>query len=476
MYPVLDFYIDGEWTKGRTTEAENVLNPANEETLGETPSASETELAAALDAAERAFPKWRAVNAWDRSKILWRAADIMEERLDRLARIMTLEQGKPLGEARAETMQSIETLRWSAEEAKRIYGRIVPSRDPAFEVMVRPEPVGVVLALTPWNFPSMIPMRKLGPALAAGCTVIFKPSEEVPASGLEIVRAFHDAGLPKGCLNLVTGSASKISEFYLGSGRIAKMSFTGSTRVGVLLQKQCADHMVKATMELGGHSAAIVCEDADLDLAVQQLVAFKFRNAGQVCTTVNRFFIQDSVHDVFIERYLEAMAKISVGDGLADGTTMGPLANKRRQEAVGAFVEDAARKGAKLKAGGDIPFNRGFFYNPTLLDDVPDDADLMKEEVFGPVASMNRFGTLDEAIGLANASPYGLGAYAFSQSSKNQARLAEELVSGMVGINHMRISLPEAPFGGVKMSGYGQEGGTEGMDPYVVKKLVVRSP
>jgi succinate-semialdehyde dehydrogenase/glutarate-semialdehyde dehydrogenase len=472
MYEKLELLIDGTWRQGSTGETEEVINPATEDVIGTLPHASTDDLNQALESAERAFKEWRAVSAWDRGDLLKRAADILRSRMDQVAETMTLEQGKPLPEAKGEILRSVETIEWFAEEGKRAYGRVIPSRDSRFNGFMVTEPIGVALALSPWNFPIITPVRKIAAALAAGCAVIAKPSEETPGTGIALARAFTDAGLPAGALNVVFGVPDTVSRHLIGSGRIRKLSFTGSIPVGKHLAALAAQHMIRCTFELGGHSPVLVFEDADVDLAVKQIAAFKYRNAGQVCISPTRFYVQDSIHDKFAESFIAYAKSLKVGNGMEKATQMGPLANRRRLEAMDEFVQDARDHGATIETGGKRIGNKGYFYEPTVMTDVPEDARIMHDEPFGPLAPIARFSTFDEVIERANGLPYGLASYAFTGSTKTAAKLSSALETGMVGVNSVNITMPETPFGGVKQSGYGSECATEGLDVYLNHKFV----
>ncbi|GGL79592.1 NAD-dependent succinate-semialdehyde dehydrogenase [Wenxinia marina] len=475
-HPSLDLLVDGDWLgpEGRTTE--DVLNPATGEAIAALPHATEADLDRAAAAAARAFPGWRRTPAYDRAQILRKGAQLLRERVEPLARAMTVEQGKPLAESRAEIMIAADIIDFTADEGRRTYGRVVPSRVPGVLWTVRREPVGPVAAFTPWNFPGVIPSRKIAAALATGCTMVIKPSEETPSTVLAIARALTDAGLPPGVLNVVHGVPGEVSARLIFAPEIRKITFTGSIPVGQHLAELAAKAGVKrATMELGGHAPVLVAEDADLDHAIATLVQQKFRNAGQVCISPTRFYVHESLHDRFVDGFARAAEALQVGDGLADGTQMGPLANPRRVEAMGRMVADAVDRGARLATGGEPVGNRGNFYRPTVLANVPEDADIMNNEPFGPVAVTAPVASLDEAIERANRLPFGLAAYAFTASGRTAQRIADEVEAGMIGINNPFISMAETPFGGVKQSGYGSEGGTEGMDAYLVTKSVSQS-
>ncbi|MEQ5843918.1 NAD-dependent succinate-semialdehyde dehydrogenase [Paraburkholderia acidicola] len=469
-YPDTQLYIDGAWHAGaRQTD---VINPASEVAIGRLALASEAELERAAQAAQRGFAEWRKVSAYERSKLMRRAADNLRARFETVAAIMTMEQGKPLAEARVETLSAADTIDWFAEEARRTYGRVIPSRSGAVQQVVTREPVGPVAAFTPWNFPLNQAVRKVSAALAAGCSIVLKGPEETPASCAALVAAFHDAGLPAGVLNLVFGIPADVSRFFIEHPVIRKISFTGSTAVGKQLAAMAGLHMKRATMELGGHAPAIVFADADIPRAAKLLATAKIRNAGQVCISPTRFLVEDAAYDEFVDHFVATIKKIQVGNGLQDGVQMGPLANVRRVEAMERLVADAREHGAKVLAGGERIGREGYFFQPTVLVDTPLSARIMTEEPFGPVAPVNRFSSYDEVIAEANRLPYGLAAYAYTRSTSTAAALSEDIESGMISVNHHGLGLAETPFGGVKDSGYGSEGGTEAMEAYLVTKFV----
>jgi succinate-semialdehyde dehydrogenase/glutarate-semialdehyde dehydrogenase len=473
-YPKLEMLIDGEWIGAEGRKTENVLNPATGLPLAKLPHASKADLDRALEAAQRGFKAWRGVNAHDRAKVLEKAADIMRSRADEIARWLTLEEGKTIGEAKIEVNVSADIIEWYAEEGRRAYGRIIPGRINGQRQMVILEPVGPVAAFTPWNFPGVTPARKMAGALAAGCSIIIKPSEETPATAIAMARALMEAGLPKGALNVVFGVPAEVSSYLIPSPVIRKISFTGSTVVGKQLAKMAADGMKKATMELGGHGPVVIFDDIDPEKVAEVSAAAKYRNAGQVCISPTRFLVHEKVHDKFATRFAEIAKTMPVGDGLDAKTKMGPVANPRRVDAMEGFIGDAKQHGAKLMAGGDRIGNQGFFWQPTVLRDVPLSARIMQQEPFGPVAIINRFSSFDEVVAEANRLDYGLAAYAFTNSAKNAAAISDALESGMVGVNHFGVSLPETPFGGVKDSGYGSEGGMEGLQAYQNTKFVTQ--
>lgn len=474
MYKDIQLFIDGQWKPSASGRTLPVVNPATEEVIGHIPHANTADLDEAVAAAAKGFDVWRNTSVFERYKIMRRAADLLRERADHVAQLMTLEQGKPLAEAKGETLVAADTIDWFAEEARRTYGRVVPSRAPGVYQMVIKEPVGPVAAFTPWNFPINQIVRKLSAALAAGCSFIVKAPEETPASPAELIRAFADAGVPAGVIGLVYGVPAEISEYLIPHPVIKKISFTGSTPVGKHLAALAGTHMKRATMELGGHAPAIVFDDADIDAAVKNLVMAKFRNAGQVCVSPTRFLVQKGVFDTFVEKFVAAVNTLKVGDGLAADTNMGPVVNARRLAAIEALVADAIEQGAQLKTGGKRLGDKGYFYAPTVLTNLPLTARAMNEEPFGPVALINAFDTLDEVITEANRLPFGLATYAFAASAKTTHALATRIETGMITINHLGLALPELPFGGVKESGYGSEGGTEAIESYINTKLVTQ--
>ncbi len=472
MYSDVSLLIDGEWRGGVSGRTLEVRNPATGDVLGRLAHAGPEDLDRALAAAARGFQAWRATGAFERSQVMRRAAGLLRERVDAIHRLMTAEQGKPLAEARMETLGAADTIDWFAEEARRSYGRVIPARAAnVMQVVVR-EPVGPVAAFSPWNFPINQAVRKVAAALAAGCSIILKGPEETPASCAEMVRAFVDAGVPAGALQLVFGSPAEISQHLIPHPVIRKITFTGSTAVGKQLAALAGAHMKRATMELGGHAPALVFDDADLDQAASILTANKLRNAGQVCVAPTRFMVQERVYQPFLERFTAQMQAAKVGDGAEAGTTMGPLANERRVPAMEAFIADAVQRGATVHSGGKRIGNKGNFFEPTILTDVPTDALVMNEEPFGPLAIVGRSAGLDDAIAEANRLPYGLASYAYTRSAATAAGVAARIEAGMLGINHHGLALPETPFGGVKDSGYGSEGGSEAIESYLVTKFV----
>ncbi|SFH04965.1 NAD-dependent succinate-semialdehyde dehydrogenase [Methylobacterium gossipiicola] len=471
-YPNVSLHIAGAWTGGEAGETLPVLNPATGETLGTCAVATQGDLDRALSAAARGFAAWRRVSAFERGKILRKAADLLRQRVEAIARIMTLEQGKPLAEARMETLAGADVIDWFAGEGQRAYGRVIPARAEGVVQTVLRQPVGPVAAFTPWNFPINQAVRKVSAALCTGCSVILKGPEDTPASSAELVRAFLDAGVPGDVLSLVYGDPAMISGYLIPHPVIAKMSFTGSTPVGKELAALAGRHMKRATMELGGHAPALVFADADIEQAVAVLGANKFRNAGQVCVAPTRFLVHEAVYERFRDGFVAFAESRKVGDGLDPETTMGPLIHARRLEAMEALCADAVAKGAELRTGGHRLGNRGNFFAPTVLCNVPLEARIMNEEPFGPVALIQRVSDDEAAYAEANRLPYGLAAYAYTRSVTRATEVAERLRSGMVGINHHGLALPETPFGGVGDSGYGSEGGSEAIEPYLTTKFV----
>ena len=447
-----------------------VVNPVTGESIAELPLATEADLDEALETARRTYPEWRATPVDQRSAILHKTAKILKERADEIARTMTQEQGKPLAESKGEVFGAASLFDWYAEEIKRDYGRVLV-RPPGQLSRVMNEPVGPVATFTPWNFPIYLLAKKVAAALAAGCSVISKPPEETPGNTLAVAQALDAAGLPKGVFQLVHGVPDMVSRKLIGSKVIRKVSFTGSIPVGKHLMKLAADNVTKITLELGGHAPVLIFDDCDLEKTLDMVVPQKFRNAGQVCVSPTRFYVQEGIYDAFIKGFAERTAKLTVGNGLDEGVKMGPLANTRRPEAVGALVEDAKAKGARVLAGGNRG-DGGFFFEPTLLADVPLEADIMNNEPFGPVAVSRPFKDFDDAIEQANRLPYGLAAFAFTENGRRANLLGDAIEAGMVGINTFAISIADAPFGGVKESGFGSEGGKEGLETYQVLKAI----
>src|SRR5215213_6418241 len=466
----LKLFIDGVWKSGEGRDAHTVLNPVNASPIAEVPYATRADLDEALAASDRAWPEWRSTDVEKRGAILHKTADLLRERADLIARTMTQEQGKPLTEAKLETLASAQLFDWYAEDAKRDYGRTLVRPAGQLSRVIR-QPVGPVATFSPWNFPIYLLSKKVSAALAAGCTVISRPPHDTPGVATELFRALADAGIPKGVAQLVHGDADLISTTLIASKDIRKVSFTGSTNVGKHLMRLAADSMTRITMELGGHAPVLIFDDCDLEKTLDMVVPQKFRNAGQVCVSPTRFYVQRGIYDAFLKGFAERTQKVKVGDGLQADTRMGPLANARRPDAVGALIEDARSKGAKVLAGGEKG-DSGFFFQPTLLADVPNEANIMNDEPFGPVAVSRAFDTFEEVIGEANRLPFGLAAFAFTENGRRANLIGDLVESGMVGINTFAISVADAPFGGVKDSGLGSEGGKEGLESYQVVKAV----
>ncbi|HET7400690.1 MAG TPA: NAD-dependent succinate-semialdehyde dehydrogenase [Usitatibacter sp.] len=474
MYEDLSLYINGQFLKGGGRREQDVFNPATDEVIGKLPHASKEDLDLALASAHTAFQTWRRSSPIERSRVLRKVAELARARAADIGRNITLDQGKPLAESSGEVTVCAEHAEWAAEECRRIYGRVIPARVEGVRQFVLKEPIGVVAAFSPWNFPFNQAIRKMVSALGAGCTLIIKGPEDAPSAVVALARLFHEAGLPPGCLNVVWGVPSEVSTYLINSPIVRKISFTGSVPVGKQLAAMAGALMKPCTMELGGHSPVIVMDDADVEAAADIMAGSKFRNAGQVCVSPTRFYVQEKAYDRFMARFLDKVGKIKVGSGLEAETKMGPLAHKRRVPAIAGFVDDANARGAKIVAGGHTVGEKGNFFEPTVVADPPDDSKLMTQEPFGPILGVKPFKTLDEAIERANSLPYGLAAYAFTKSTSNATKLGDALESGMVTINHVGLAVAETPFGGVKDSGYGSEGGAETFDGYLVTKFVTQ--
>ncbi|MCF6233836.1 MAG: NAD-dependent succinate-semialdehyde dehydrogenase [Rhodobacteraceae bacterium] len=472
MYPELKLFIAGEWRK--TYRDMPVVNPANEKVLGSLPMASTSDLDDALNAAEQGFRIWSRTSPRERSDTILRAAKLMRERQEEIARSITLELGKPLQQARLEVIRGAEFFEWDAGEAMRTYGRIIPAAQ-GHKFAVHHIPIGVVAAFSPWNFPFSQPARKIAGALASGCSIILKAAEETPAGAVHIARAFQDAGLPPGVLNLVFGNPAEISGYLIPQDPVRLVAFTGSTTVGRHLTTLASENMTPVLMELGGHAPVIVCEDTDAHLAATFGAIRKLRNSGQVCTSPTRFFVHESIFEAFATTFTARAAATIVGNPMDDGIEMGPTANDRRVPVLTDLVEDARAKGATVATGGTRYGNTGFFFQPTVLMNVPEDARIMQEEPFGPIAVINPVASLDEAIAQANSVPYGLAGYAFTNRADYIDQMIDEVEVGNLSINTLEASMPETPFGGVKSSGYGREGGSEGLDKYMTVKHVWHS-
>jgi succinate-semialdehyde dehydrogenase/glutarate-semialdehyde dehydrogenase len=474
MYRDRGLFIDGEWRAVSDGAGLSVVDPATEEELGSIPIATPADVESALDAAERGFEVWRLTPPHERSSCLREIGSGMRRRCDEIAEQVTREVGKPLAEARTEVMACAEQFEWNAEEARRLHGQVFQGRQADVRLEVRWAPVGVVAAFTPWNFPALLPGRKLSAALAAGCSIVLKPSEEAPGAAFAMAEIAREAGLPAGVLNVVTGQPAAISNQLLSSPRVRKLTFTGSVPVGKELMGRAAQNLTKVSLELGGHAPVLVLEDADPEATAIACAQAKFRNAGQVCISPSRFFVQRSIVAPFLEAFVAVAKGLCVGNGMDEGVDMGPLANPRRLEAARTLAEDALACGAKLLTGGGRPASqrRGYFFSPTVLSEVPPEARILHEEPFVPVAPILLFDELDEAVERANALPFGLAAYAFTRDLRTAEHLIDELEAGMVGINDFALAAAEVPFGGVKGSGMGRESGTLGIREFLEPKTV----
>lgn len=474
MYPELSLYINGEFVRGGGRPTRPVHNPASLEVLGQLPMATRPDLERSVVAAQRAFAEWRLVAPFDRCAILRKAAALLRERADAIGRNITLDNGKPLVEAVGEVHGSADQAEWHAEEGRRIYGRVVPPRQADVRQLVVREPVGVCAAFSPWNFPLNQAIRKVAAAIAAGCTVVLKGPEESPSGVMALAEILQEAGLPPGVFNAVWGVPHEISAFLIESPIVRQVSFTGSVAVGKQLASLAGLHMKRVTMELGGHAPVIVCDDADVTRAATMLACYKVRNAGQVCVSPTRFYVQRGAYKRFLQVFSEVVGSTRVGSGLDSGVQMGPLIHDKRVAAMKQFVSDAQERGARLLTGGAQMELRGHFFAPTVLAEVPDSALLMKEEPFGPVAPVTPFDDIDEVLRRANNLPFGLASYVFTESLKNATLLSNGLEAGMVNVNHFGMAPAELPFGGVKDSGIGSEGGTETFDSYLVTKMITQ--
>jgi len=472
MYETLALYIDGEFVSGEGRKTQDVVNPATGDVLGQLPHATQKDLDRALAAAERAFQTWKVSSPMDRAAVLRKVGQLSRDQAKDIGRNMTLDQGKPLAEAVGEVVSCSEHADWHAEECRRIYGRVITPRNPDVRQIVVREPIGVCAAFTPWNFPYNQAIRKVAAAIGAGCTVILKGPEDSPSAVMAIARMFHEAGLPKGVLNVVWGDPPVISDYLIRSPIVRKISFTGSVPVGKQLAALAGQHMKRATMELGGHSPVLVFDDADIDRAAKMLAKFKLRNAGQVCVSPTRFYVQEKAYEEFLAKFTEVTKGVKVGNGLEDGIEMGPLAHQRRVPAMSKFVEDAKKRGGKIVTGGEPIAGPGYFFAPTIVTDLPEDSMLMTEEPFGPIAPIVRFKDTEEVLKRANSLPFGLSSYVFTNSLQTATKVSNGLEAGMVNINHFGSALAETPFGGIKDSGIGSEGGTETFDGYLVTKFI----
>ncbi len=474
--------IDNTWQAAISGETMPVYSPVSEDVLGEIASGSTADADLVLASAAKGLATWREIPAWERAKILRRAADLIRERVEAIARTMSAETGKPLAEARGETQATADQFEWYAEEAKRVYGQTIPGRTPEQRMSVIYQPVGVCLSLSAWNFPALLPARKIAAALAAGCSIVARPASEAPGPLFAIAQALVDAGAPPGAITVITGPSAKLADYLIASPVIRKVSLTGSVPVGKQVLVQAAAGVKRVTMELGGHAPAIVHRDADPEAAARALAGAKFRNTGQVCISPSRFYVHDSLKEPFERSFAEVAKAIVVGDGLRDGVTMGPMIRGRAVEGAIGLVEDAVKRGARLLAGGGRPahLNKGHFLEPTVLADVSDAARIMNEEPFAPIAPITTFADEEEVIRRANALPFGLAAYVFTNDAERGQRTAEQLESGMVGVNEVLLATAEAPFGGIKESGFGREGGALGikdyLEPKYIRQKLIRTP
>lgn len=471
-YPEIELYIGGKWRS--TKERLPIVNPSSEQQIGLLPVASEEDLDDALAAAKQGFEIWRKTPPVERANVLRRASQLMRERQEEIAHSISLELGKPIKQARLEVIRGCEFFEWDAGEAQRLYGRVIPSA-PGVRYSVIREPIGVVAAFSPWNFPMSQPARKVAGALASGCSVILKPAEETPAGAIHIAKAFEDVGLPAGVLNVVFGRPAEISSYLIAKDETRLVAFTGSTQVGRHLTTLASQHMTSVLMELGGHAPVIVCDDVDAKETAVSSAIRKYRNSGQVCTSPTRFFVDKTLYPSFVEEFVKHAKTIVVDDALNEDTQMGPVAHAGRIHALQEMVDDAVKRGAKLLLGGSRMKRDGFFFEPTVLTDVPNDALILREEPFGPVAVLNSITSIEDGIEKANSVPYGLAAYGFTHSSSNVDKLVEGIEAGNLSINTLEASLPETPFGGVKSSGYGREGGEEGLHHYTIVKNISHS-
>lgn len=474
MYPELSLYIAGRFIGSEGRAGQDVHDPATAAVIGHLPWAAREDVDDAVGAAHKAFQSWRVSSPMERSDVLRKVAALARERADAIGHAITLDNGKPLAEAIGEVLNAAEHVEWHAEECRRIYGRVVPARNPAVRQLVVREAAGVCAAFSPWNFPFGQAMKKVVAAIGAGCTVVLKGPEESPSAIVAMARLFHDAGLPAGVFNIVWGVPADISRQLIESPLVRVVSFTGSVPVGRQLAALAGSHMKRMNMELGGHAPVLVFDDADVEQAASLLARIKVRNAGQVCVSPSRFFVQSGVYDRFAASFAAALRDVKVGHGLEADVQMGPLIHDRRLQAVRELVDDAQRCGAEVLAGGERLGTHGNFHAPTLLAGVPQTARVMREEPFGPVAALASFNTVDEALGFGNALPFGLAAYVFTHSISISTRVANALEAGMVNINHAGMAFPELPFGGVKDSGFGSEGGTESFDSFLVTKMITQ--
>lgn len=472
QYDSLYLFIAGEWLSAERRDTSPVINPANGKVIGRVPLATSDDLNRSLLVAERMSKTWERTLPAERAKVLKAGADLIRARSDHIATQMTLEEGKPLAESKDEVLRAADYFEWFAEEAKRLDGRFVPANRPNIQQIVKRQAIGPVAAFTPWNFPAITPARKLAAALSAGCSVIVKPGEECPATALALARCLDDAGLPKGVLQMVFGIPDDVSKHLIASPVIRKVTFTGSVPVGRLLAARAAAGVKPITLELGGHGPVLIFNDADIFSAATQGAANKFRGTGQICISSTRFLVQRAVYGEFIEHFVKATRALKVGNGMDPGVTIGPLANPRQVAKTEALVADAVQKGARLLTGGQRIASDGYFFEPTILADVPADAHILSEEPFGPIAVVMPFDEIDDGLSEANRLPFGLSAYAFTSNASTAIKVADGLEAGMIGINQFRIVATELPFGGIKESGIGSEGGLEGIDHYLTNKFI----
>lgn len=474
MYENYGLYIDGEWRPASDGGVKEVFDPTNEEVIGTIPAATAADLDAALAAAEKGLKLWRVTNPWERGAKIRKVAELIRDRVNSIATIMSAETGKPVAEAMAETNGAADQFEWYSEETKRIYGHTIEGRTPDVRMTVRYQPVGVVAAFSAWNFPALLPSRKIAAALAAGCSIIVKPAGEAPGSCMALIQACHDAGIPAGVVNFVSGESSLIAPHLIAANVVRKVSLTGSVPVGRQILHLAADGVKKVTMELGGHGPVLVFNDADADAAARTCAATKFRNCGQVCISPSRFYVHEDVYETFANAFAEVARSLKVGRGLDDGVQMGPMANARGLATAREMIADAQARGADLLAGGGTPagLENGYFLEPTVLGRVGDDAKIMVEEPFAPVAPITTFTDTDEVLERANSLPFGLAGYIFTSSLKTAHVASEALECGMVGVNEMLLATAEAPFGGIKESGMGREGGSLGIMDYLEPKYI----
>lgn len=472
-YQIYPMYLDGKWIGEDYEVFTEIINPATKEVLGVVPKGGAYEAEQAVDAAHKAFKTWSKKTAEERYQLLMKWHQLIDENKQEIARIMTLEQGKPLKEALGEVQYANGFISWYAEEGKRVYGETIPASHPNKRILVRKEPVGVIAAITPWNFPAAMITRKVGPALAAGCTCVVKPANQTPLTALKLAELAHEAGIPKGVLNVITGRSAEIGDVWLKDPRVTKITFTGSTEVGKTLMRGAAENVKKVSLELGGNAPFIVMEDADLAKAARGLIQSKFRNAGQTCICTNRVYVQESVAEEFIQLFEAELKKLKIGNGLEEGTDIGPLIDQAAKSKVEALVQDAVDKGGKVIYSGIKPSEEnGYFYAPTILINVNDDMECMRDEIFGPLAPIATFKTEEEVIERANDSSYGLAAYVYTENLSRSFRITEQLEYGIVGLNDALPSVVQAPFGGYKESGLGREGGHYGIEEFLEVKYI----